>query len=143
MSPGCGTANYDSPNLECKAFIRYSSGWSLKSLTIGPQVHQNADFWTEAFKDLPPLPRVDTVTIIYHYPGVEEFDTGCWGPLNRMLARQDLFPALKLVEIWATCGRYRLDIRKWLPISSSLRAAIGRRGVRVCRLFEFAQGPKD
>ena len=67
----------------------------MKSLTIGPQLRKtNTRFWEEAFNGLPPLPEVDSVTIVYDCPLAEAFNTGCWDYFERVLARRDLFPAL-------------------------------------------------
>jgi len=79
------------------------SRWTLKSLTIGPQLHKtNTQFWEEAFNGLPPLPRVDNVTIVYTYPTAEEFNTDCWEYFDRVLIRRDLFPALRSVQARAS-----------------------------------------
>jgi len=112
-----------------QAFIDRFSKWPLKSLSIGPQIHEtNAEFWAEAFKDLPQLPRVDNVTILYHYPKPTAFNTYCWEYFNRTLTRTDLFPALQSVYIRTSCGSYRLTSRKWISVFDSLRA-IRMRGI--------------
>jgi len=79
--------------------------WALKSLTIGPQSNKTSlMFWTEALRDLPPLPSVDNVTIIYNYPRVNVFNTGCWDYFDRLLTRQDIFPALRVVYVYSSFG---------------------------------------
>ena len=71
--------------------------WTLKSLTIGPHLHEMpTQFWEDAFMDLPPLPSVDNVTIIY--PAARASDSDCRKYFDRLLTRKDLFPALKQVN---------------------------------------------
>jgi hypothetical protein len=123
-----------------------SKQWSLKSLTIGPQIHEtNAQFWEEAFKGLPPLPGVRNVTIICYYPTVKAFNTDCWKYFDRLLARRELFPALKLVEVRSSFASQQLSPQKWSDICASLRAistrgfGLRRRSPNKCR-FRRAAG---
>ena len=111
------------------------SRWSLKSLTIGPQVHQtNTEFWEEAFKDLQPLPRVGNVMIICNYPSAKAFNTDCWEYFDRLLVRQDLFPALKVVDVQSSLRSQQLNAQRWFAIYTSLRA-ISMRGLGPRRPF--------
>ena len=109
--------------------------WKLKSLTIGPKVHEtNTEFLVEAFKNLPPLAHVDNVAIVYHYPKSNAFNTDCWEYFDRVLSRRDLFPALKSVHLHVSCGLYQLNDnhRKWWSIHSAL-LEIRRRGILLIR----------
>ena len=109
--------------------------WALKSLTIGPQSNEtNIGFWEEAFKDLPPLPGVDNVTIIYNYPRVEAFNTDCWEYFDGILTRRDLFPALKKVHVQASRGSRHLNSRWWRALYGSLRIS-RQRGLGPCKLL--------
>lgn len=127
VSADRGTLNDAGANIELKAFINHFQKWTLTSLTIGPQVHEtNTEFWVEAFKDLPPLPRVDNVTVIYHYPRPKAFNTDCWGYFDRILTRKDLFPVLKSLHIRSSCGAYQLIPRRWWSICGSLRSIRAR-----------------
>jgi len=113
--------------------------WRLESLTIGPQSNEtNSAFWEEAFSGLPPLPRVDNVTIIYNYPRVKAFNTECWQYFDRILARRDLFPALKGVYIHSSCGSRQLIPRRWWAIFGSLRA-VRARGIGPRELLTFGK----
>ena len=85
------------------------SKWTLKSLTIGPQLlPTKARFWERAFSDLPPLPGVVDVTIVYKYCKVEALypNTDCWEYFDRVLIRRDLFPALASVQAHAMSPDY-------------------------------------
>jgi len=86
----------------------------LKSLTIGPQLHKtNAQFWEEALNDLPPLRRVNDVTIIYNYTANYALHTDCWEYFDRILASKVLFPALKSLSIETNTdsrGSYYIDL---------------------------------
>jgi hypothetical protein len=114
--------------------------WALKSLTIGPQSNEtDIGFWEEAFKDLPPLPGVDNVTIIYNYPSVKAFNTSCWEYFDRTLTRRDLFPALKKVHVQSSCRSLELSSQKWWNIHASLRT-IRWRGLGPCKLLAFRRG---
>ena len=130
-------------NVESKAFTNHLSKWALTSLTIGPQLHgANTQFWAEAFKDLPPLPCVDNVTIIYHYLKPKAFNTDCWEYFDRVLTRTDLFPALRSVHIRSTCGSCQLIRRRWWSIYNALRT-VRRKGLGPCEspAFEPFQRP--
>lgn len=106
-----------------------SNKWTLESLTIGPQVHEtNTKFWEESFKDFPPLPGVDNVTIICNYPSAKSFNTDCWKYFDHLLTRCDLFPALESVDIQSSFGSQQLSPRRWSDITASLRG-ISRRGL--------------
>ena len=110
-----------------------SNKWPLKSLTIGPQRNEtDLGFWEEAFKNLPPLPGVDNVTLLYNYPGIKSFNTSFWSYFDRTLTRQDLFPALRIVKIQSTCESRRLSRKRWWAIRDSLRA-VGSRGLGPCK----------
>ena len=99
-----------------------SKKWTLKSLAIGPQVHQtNTEFWEGAFKGLPPLPGVDNVTIIYNYPTAKAFGTDCWEYFDRLLTRWDLFPAIKTVDVQSSIRSQLPSPKRWKDISASLR----------------------
>lgn len=99
------------------------SKWNLKSLTIGPQVHEtSAEFWEEAFGGLPPLHNVGNVTIIYTYPTAKAFTVDCWKYFDRLLTRQDLFPALDWVDIQSNLRSQQLGPKRWLDITTSLPA---------------------
>lgn len=101
--------------------------WPLKSLTIGPQPNEtDLAFWEEAFKNLPPLPGVDNVTLLYNYPGIWAFNTAFWSYFNRTLTRKDLFPALKSVKIQSTCGSRRLSHKRWWAIHNCLSTVRSR-----------------
>ena len=101
--------------------------WPLKSLTIGPQSNEtDLGFWEEAFNGLPPLPGVDNVTLLYNYPGIKAFDTAFWTYFDRTLTRRDLFPALEIVKIQATCGSRRLSYKRWWAIHNCLRTVRSR-----------------
>lgn len=100
-----------------------SKKWTLKSLTIGPQLHEtDIGFWEEAFNHLPSLPRVGDVTIVYNYPTVKAFTTDCWTFFDRILTRRDLFPALELVRVYPSIGSQQFSTRRWWLIYGSLRA---------------------
>ena len=104
-----------------------SKQWSLKSLTIGPQIHEtNTQFWEEAFKDLPPLPDVDNITIIYCYPTVKAFNTDCWKYFDRLLIRRDLFPALKSVDVQPSFASQQFSPQKRWDVYASMRATSAR-----------------
>ena len=128
-------------DIQPKVLLDQLSKWTLTSLTIGPQVQEtNTEFWEESFKDLPPLPRVDSVTIIYHYPRLRAFNTYCWEYFDRLLIRRDLFPALKSVHIRASCGSYELIPRRWWAVHSALRGIRARGlGPRKSPTFERYQ----
>ena len=107
-----------------------SKKWSVKSLTIGPQLHKtNSQFWEEAFNGLPPLPSVDNVTIVYNYPTVEAFNTDCWEYFDRVLANRDLFPALVSVRPDPSIRSLNpVTHRRWWEIRAALRR-VRRRGL--------------
>jgi hypothetical protein len=101
--------------------------WALKSLTIVPQSNEtNAGFWEEAFNDLPPLPGVDNVTVIYHYSRAKAFKIDCWEYFDHILTRRDLFPALKMMYVRSSCGLQRLSPRRWWAIYGSMPATRAR-----------------
>ena len=105
-----------------KAFTDHLSRWTLKSLTIGPQVHEtNTEFWEESFKGLQPLPQVDNATIIYNNPSAKAFNTNCWKYFDHLLTRRDLFPALKSVDVQSNLRSHRLCLLRWDAIYTSLR----------------------
>lgn len=131
------TLNYDGFDINSEAFVDlFSRKWTLKSLTIGPQRHQDIEFWLQAFKDLPPLPCVDNVTIIYHYRGINAFNTASWRHFDRMLARRDLFPALKSVHIRSSYGPHHVYAGDWWSIYCSFQEIRGR-GLGLCKLLAF------
>lgn len=137
-----GTLNYDGSDIRSQAFIElFSRKWTLKSLTIGPQRHRDTKFWVEAFKDLPPLPCVDSVTIIYHIPRPGTYNVDCWGYFDRTLARRDIFPALKSVYVRVTYGSYQLDCYRWRNILYSFQLIRAMR-IGPCKppVFEADQG---
>jgi hypothetical protein len=104
-----------------------SKRWTLKSLTIGPQIHEtNAQFWEEAFEGLPPLPGVDSLTIIYNYPSVKAFNTDCWEYFGRLVTRRDLFPALKLMGTQARIRSQELSFLRRSYIHRALGAISSR-----------------
>ena len=104
-----------------------SNRWTLKSLTVGPQIHEtNIQFWEEAFQGLPPLPGVTNATIIYTYPTVRAFNIDCWKYFDRLLIREDLFPALESVDIQSSFASQQLSPQKWLDIYASLPAVCMR-----------------
>jgi len=108
--------------------------WALKSLTIGPQFDKtNIAFWEEAFKDLPPLPGVDNVTIIHHYPEAAAFNSDCWKYFDRVLTRRDLFPALKKVYVRSDCKFLNPRV-----IYSSMPAVAMKR-LGPCKFLAFGQ----
>ena len=115
------------------------SKWALKSLTVGPQIHEtNAEFWEEAFRGLSPLPDVDNVTIIYNYPTVGSFNTHCWNYFDRLLPRRDLFPALASVNVQPSIGTLKANHRRWWTIYGALRV-IRSRGLIRSELLTFEQ----
>jgi len=108
-----------------------SRKWTLKSLTIGPQLREtNTRFWEEAFNGLPPLPCVDNVTIVYNYPSAEAFNTDCWDYFDRVLTRRDLFPALGSVQIQSSI-RSGYTHRRWWHMHASLYQLRGRLGPKL------------
>lgn len=110
-----------------------SKKWSLKSLMIGPQIHEtNTQFWEEAFKGLPPLPRLGSVTIVCNYPEAEAVNPDCWGYFDRMLSSRDLFPALKFVRVRPSAGRQRFGHTRWWTIYGAFRG-IRSRGLTYCK----------
>ena len=118
------------------------SKWTLKSLTIGPQIHEtDREFWEEAFRGLPPLPGVDNITIIYNYPTARAFNTHCWEYFDRLLSRRDLFPALGSVHVQPSIGARQTNHRRWWAIYSSLRR-VRSKGLVRCELFAFARDNK-
>lgn len=111
--------------------------WALKSLTIGPQSNEtNTEFWEQAFRGLPPLPGVDSVTIIHNYPRAKAFNTDCWQYFDQTLTRQDLFPALKTVHIQSSCGSQQHSHQRWWAIHGSLRR-VRAKGLGPCKLLAF------
>ena len=109
--------------------------WTLKSLTIGPQLHNtNTRFWEEAFDSLPPLPSVDNVTIIYTYPTAGESNTDCWEYFDRVLTRLDLFPALRSVRTQESIRSPQYNRRIWWDTDRSLRR-LRERGILTCKLL--------
>ena len=116
-----------------------SKEWTLKSLTIGPQIHEtNAQFWKDAFMGLPPLPSVDDVTIIYNYPTLKAFNTDCWVYFDHLLTRRDLFRALKRVYIQPSIKSRQLSSPKRLAVYGALRAVALRMLMHVyCKLLVF------
>ena len=114
-----------------------SKQWSLKSLTVGPQIHEtNAQFWEEAFEGLPPLPGVRNVTIICYYPTVKAFNTDCWKYFDHLLIRRDLFPALTSVYVSSSSASQQLSPQKWSDIYASLHG-IRTRGLGPRRRSSF------
>jgi hypothetical protein len=114
-----------------------SKQWTLKSLTIGPQIHEtDAQFWEDAFMGLPPLLDVDNVTIIYNYPTFKAFNTHCWEYFNRLLARRDLFRTLKQVYVQPSIRSRQLSAQKRWAIYCALREIFSRRLI-LCKLLTF------
>jgi len=116
-----------------------SKKWSLKSLTIGPQVYEtNTQFWEEALKGLPPFPHVGDVTIVYNYPTAKAFNTDCWKYFDDILSRRDLFPALRSVRVQPCVGwlQFNDNSQKWWDVYNSFRGTRSR-GLMVCKLFPF------
>ena len=96
--------------------------WALKSLAIGPQSNKtNPVFWNEALKDLPLLPQVDNVTVIHHYHTDMSSMTDRWRYFDRVLARRDLFPALKKVYVKSDC-----ESQGWWSIRNAMPAVVAR-----------------
>ena len=115
--------------------MNHLSKWTLKSLTIGPQVCEtNTEFWVEAFKDLPPLRRVGNVTLAYHYPKSANFNTDFWEYMDSILSRRDLFPALKSVHVQSSCAQSRRDHWLWWGILRSF-STVRTRGIVPRKLF--------
>ncbi|KAF9779835.1 hypothetical protein BJ322DRAFT_1086751 [Thelephora terrestris] len=116
-----------------QVFVNHLSKWSLKTLTIGPQFREtNTVFWVEAFKGLPPLPLVNNVTVVYHYPKYGDFNIDFWEYLERILSRRDLFPALKSMHVRCSFGSHRLERMLRWQLDRSLRS-IKTRGITVAR----------
>ena len=114
-----------------------SKKWTLKSLTIGPQLYKtDTQFWREAFNDLPMFPRVGNVTIVYNYPTVRSITTDCWEYFDRILIRKDLFPALKSVQIYPSIGSQEFSRRRWWTIYGSLQG-LRSRGLLARELLVF------
>ena len=114
-----------------------SKKWTVKSLTIGPQLHKTTTrFWEEAFNGLPPLPSVDNVTIVYNYPTIEAFNTDCWEYFDHVLTNRDLFPALVSVQADPSIRSLQPTYNKWWEIRSALRRVRGR-GLMPGRPYEF------
>ena len=110
-----------------------SKKWTLNSLTIGPQLHKtNTQFWEEALNGLPPLPRVEKVTIVHNYTA----KTDCWRCFDRILSRRDLFPALKSVRIRPSIGRVHFSLERWRDVNSFF-SGIRSRGLMICELLAF------
>ena len=98
------------------------SKWTLKSLTIGPQFrHTNTQFWEAAFDNLPSLPSVDNVTIIYNYDTADVFNTDCWVYFDHVLTRKDMFPALRSVHVQPSIIPPAATPLKWWAIYDALR----------------------
>ena len=104
-----------------------SGKWTLKSLTIGPQLHEtNTQFWEEAFNSLPPLPSVDNVTIVYNYPTAGAFNTDCWEYFDRVLTNRDLFPALGSVQAQPSFRSRSFNYNRLWSIRGALHRVRGR-----------------
>ena len=113
------------------------SKWTLRSLTIGPQLHEtNTQFWEEAVNALPPLPSVDNVTIIYIYPTVAAFNVDCWEYFDHVLTRRDLFPALESVRAQQRIPLLQPAHRDWRNPYNHLRR-VRERGLLFCKSFVF------
>jgi len=110
--------------------------WALKSLTIGPQFDKtDTVFWEEAFRGLPPLPDVDNVTVIHHYPTGVTTLPDFWKYFDRVLTRRDLFPALK--EVHVKSDRRSRRLVRWLwNIRNAMPTIVGR-GLGPCKLLAF------
>jgi len=103
------------------------SKWTLKSLTVGPQLHEtNTQFWEEAFKGLPPLLAVTNITIVYNYPSAKAVNSDCWEYFDRLLIRRGLFPALESVYVHPSIGSQQFSTRRWWAIYGSLRTLRSR-----------------
>ena len=101
-------------------------------MTIGPQLEEtDAVFWTEAFKNLPPLRRVDNVTVIYTYPMSKAFNTEFWLYLDRTLSRKDLFPKLRTLRVLTSC--------RSLPLNRGMRECV-RWSLRAIRMGGISVG---
>lgn len=117
-----------------------SKKWTLKSLTIGPQLDEtDTQFWRKAFNGLPMFPHVGNVTIVYNYPSVKAITTDCWEYFDRILIRQDLFPALKSVQIQPSIKSHQFSYRRWWTIYGSLQG-IRLRGLLARELLLFERG---
>ena len=117
-----------------------SKKWTLKSLTIGPQLYEtDTQFWRNAFHGLPMFRSVDNVTIIYNYATVKAITADCWQYFDRILIRQDLFPALKVVHIQPSVGWQQFSQRRWWSIYSSLQG-IRSRGLLARELLVSERG---
>lgn len=115
--------------------MNHLSKWTLKSLTIGPQLRKtNTLFWVKALKDLPPLSRVGKVTVEHHYPRSAEFSPDLWRYMDTILSRRDLFPALKSLRVRLSCASYKRDSFLWWRIDDSFRS-IRTRGIAPCKSF--------
>jgi hypothetical protein len=111
--------------------------WTLKSLTIGPQLHEtDTQFWEDAFMGLPPLPSVDNVTIIYCYPTTKAFNTHHWQYFDRLLTRRDLFPSLERVYIQPSIRSRQLSSPKRWAMYGAI-CTIKSRGLMPCKLLAF------
>ena len=106
--------------------------WSLESLTVGPlSCETDADFWHDAFRDFPTVPRLKEVTIIYYYQNIDSFDLRCWAYFNTHFCRKDLFPQSMRVEIQVTIESARLG--SWQESDLALTLLPLRR----CQLVTF------
>jgi len=104
-----------------------SKKWTLKSLTIGPQLYEtNTQFWRDAFNGLPLFPCVSNVTIVYNYPTARAFTTDCWEYFDRILIRRDLFPAVKSVQIQPSIGSQQFSRRRWWSLYGPLQGIRSR-----------------
>ena len=112
-----------------------SKKWTLKSLTIGPQLCEtNTQFWEEALNNLPPLPCVANVTIVYNFPTAKAVNTDCWQYFDRILTRRTLFPALEWVKVQPSIGSQLFSPKRWLAVYDSLRGVTSRR-LLTCKLL--------
>src|SRR5258708_3045849 len=106
--------------------------WSLESLTVGPlSCRTDADFWHDAFRNFPAVPRLKEVTIIYYYQNTNTFDMGCWAYFNTHFCRKDLFLQSMGVEIQVTIRSERLNYRQGWDLAATLSP------LRRCRLVTF------
>ena len=83
--------------------------WPLKFLTIGPLI-QKDNQWCERALDLTPtLPYLESITILCCHRKPVSYGLRCWRRVDRLLARQDLFPRLERLDIRITVGSKRLQ----------------------------------
>jgi len=116
----------------------FRNKWALRSLTIGPQFNRtNTVFWEGALKGLPPLPGVDSVTVIHRFPTDGSSITDCWKYFDRILTCRDLFPALKKVYVQSLPGSRTGN--HWLWCISDVMTAVKESRLGPGKLFAFGR----